>query len=189
MKTKETRDSRVILTVAVIFLLTAVLVVMILLLLQMRSNSAQSDYAKSVSGSDRLGRVEYATEGVTVVNDENAVQRAAEEIFNAPDEAVGLKYQNDAFSEDGVHFTCLIANSELNVHDAFFTICADREMTDELYVSGLLRPGQAFEKIALEHPLESGDHTVYVTIALMDEIDGEQTVVNHVTYTMDFHVS
>lgn len=189
MKENGKRDSRVILTVAVIFLLAAVLVVMVLLLLQMRNNSAQSGYAASVTEADRVGRVAYATEGVTVVDDQNAIQKAAEEIYNAPDDGIGLKYQNDAFSSDGENFTCMLANSELNAYDAFFTICANAEMTDELFVSGLLRPGQAFEKIRLEHPLESGDHTVYVTIALVDEVDGEQVVVNHMTYTMDFHVS
>ena len=188
MKANEKRDSRVILTVAVIFLLVAVLVVMILLLLQMRSNSTQSGYAASVTDAERTGRVQYATEGVTIVDDQNAIQKAAEEIFNAPDDTIGLTYKNDAYSSDGQNFDCLIANSDMNTYDAFFTICADDAMTDELYVSGLLRPGQAFEKIRLEHPLESGNHTVYVTIALVDEVDGEQTIVNHMTYTMDFHV-
>lgn len=188
MKTNEKSDSRVILTVAVISLLVAVLVVMVLLLFQLRENSAQSGYTASVTNAERTGRVAYATEGVTVVDDQNAIQRAAEEIFNAPDDTIGLKYKNDAYSSDGENFDCLIANSEMNRYDAFFTICADDAMTDELYVSGLLRPGQAFEKIRLEHPLESGSHTVYVTINLVDEIDGEQTIVNHMAYTMDFHV-
>lgn len=188
MKTNEKSDSRVILTVAVIFLLVAVLVVMVLLLFQLRENSAQSDYAASVTNAERTGRVAYATEGVTVVDDQNAIQRAAEEIFNAPDDTIGLKYKNDAYSLDGENFDCLMANSDMNRYDAFFTICADDAMTDELYVSGLLRPGQAFEKIRLERPLESGNHTVYVTINLVDEIDGEQVIVNHMAYTMDFHV-
>lgn len=185
MKSKEKNSAGAFLTVAVIFLLVAVLIVMILLLRQMQSSSG---YAPSATATLGTGRVAYATEGVTVVDDVDAMQRMAEAIYNAPDDGIGLKYQNDAFSTDGVNFECMIANSDYNQNDAYFTICADSDLTDVLYVSGLLRPGEAFEKIRLERSLESGVHTVYVTITLVDDVDGEQTILRQMTHTMDFHV-
>lgn len=186
MKSKDTRSGTPILVVAIIFLLTALLVVMVLLLRQMKLTAG---YAPSVTNASETGRVAYATEGVTIVDDQDAMQRMAEEIYGAQDDGIGLKYQNDALSQDGTNFQCMIANSELNKNDAYFTICADSDLTDVLYVSGLLRPGEAFEKISLERALERGDHTVYVTIALVEDVDGQQSIVNHMTYTMDFHVS
>jgi hypothetical protein len=63
-------------------------------------------------------------------------------------------------------------------------------MTDELFLSKLVPPGSGFETITLEHPLETGDHVVYVVITQIDtdEETGAQTVKNQVVHTMDFHV-
>jgi hypothetical protein len=64
-------------------------------------------------------------------------------------------------------------------------------MTDQLYLSKLVPPGSGFEEIELEHPLDQGDHTVYVALTQVetDEETGAQTIRNQVIHTIDFHVT
>lgn len=131
----------------------------------------------------------YAAEA-KVFTDQDALQAAMDEaIRNAQDHNVALRYQNDAFSEDGVNFECYIANSTRNLYDMFLTICTDPEMTDQVFLSQLLRPGTGFDEIALSHALEPGTNTVYVAVTLVDtRDDGSQTIKSQVVHTMDFHV-
>ena len=127
-----------------------------------------------------------------VMLDQNSLQAAFDEAMrNAAEGNVGLKYQNDAYSSNGVDFQCRIINSDANVFDMFLTIYADAEMTDQLFLSGLVPPGSGFESITLEHALDKGDHTVYVVLTQVDtsEETGEQVIKNQITHTMDFHVT
>lgn len=178
-------DTKMVLVIVAIFFMAAILVTLMVLVLTMRENQRLAAYQPSTKVMDR---VEYATEGVTVA-DEDALQRAVDEMMNREDKAIGLFYQNDAFSGDGENFTCYIGNSDMNELPAFFTIATDGTMEDVVYTSGLLKPGQVLEKIKLDRPLESGNHTVFVAITLLDEVDGEQIIDRQMIYNMDFHVS
>lgn len=133
----------------------------------------------------------YATEA-TVMLDQDSLQAAFDQAMqNAAEGNVGLKYKNNAYSTDGVNFECYIANSDSNIYDMFLAIYADAEMTDQIFLSGLVPPGSGFEKISLEHALDTGDHTVYVALTQVDtdEETGEQVLKNQVIHTMDFHVT
>lgn len=133
----------------------------------------------------------YAAEA-KVMLDQGSLQAAFDEALkNAAEGNVGLKYKNDAYSTDGVNFECYIVNSDSNVYDMFLTIYADAEMTDQIYLSGLVPPGSGFEAIKLDHALDAGDHTVYVALTQVDtdEETGEQVIKNQVVHTMDFHVT
>lgn len=142
----------------------------------------------STTNSPTIG---YAAEA-TVMMDQDTLQAALDEAMkNAEDGYVGLKYRNDAYSKDGKTFECRIANSDANIYDMFLTIYADPELTDQIFLSGLVRPGSGFEEITLERALEAGDHTVYVALTQVDtdEETGEQVIKNQVMHTMDFHVA
>lgn len=132
----------------------------------------------------------YATDA-TVMLDEASLQAAIDEAMaNAQNNAVALKYQNGAYSTDGINFDCYIANSEGNAYDMYLNIFADAEMTDQLFLSGLVPPGSGFEKISLNHALSEGDHLVYVVVTQIDTEDtGEQVIKNQVVHTMEFHVT
>ena len=136
------------------------------------------------------GRIGYSSDAVVVL-DEDALQAALDEAAaNAEMGNVALWYQNNAYSDDGTHFTCFIGNSKGNLPDAFFSIFTDAELTDQVYLSTLVPPGSGFEEIELEHPLDPGDHTVYVAVTLVsDDENGEQVMVGQVVHTMEFHVS
>lgn len=133
----------------------------------------------------------YSTEA-KVMLDQDSLQAAFDEALkNAEDGFVGLKYQNDAYSTNGTDFECYIANSESNVYDMFLTIYADAELSDQIFLSGLVPPGSGFENITLDHALDPGDHTVFVALTQVDtdEETGEQTIKNQAMHTIEFHVT
>ena len=142
-------------------------------------------------GDDADGKIGYASDA-TVMLDEASLQAAMDEaLANAASNSVALQYKNNAYSDDGINFECYIANSNGNVYDMFLTIFSDAEMTDQLYLSGLVPPGSGFEEISLEQKLEPGNHTVYVAVTQVDEDEetGEQVIKNQVVHTMEFHVA
>lgn len=133
-------------------------------------------------------RIGYAAEGVTIVDDADALQREYDEMMEASKQkGMTLSYQNDAVSENGVDVDCYIANSIDNDYDMFIAIYADSAFTDELYLSQLLRPGTAFNKIALNRKLDPGVHTVYVVYTQIVVEDNEQKIHDQNIVTMNIH--
>ena len=65
------------------------------------------------------------------------------------------------------------------------------ELTDQIFLSGLVPPGSGFDHITLDHELEPGDHRVYVVLTQVDTDPetGKQTLIRQVSHTMDFHVT
>lgn len=174
---KKGLSNKVVIIAAMVII--ALLAVVVVLLLTRPSNGDE--------GTPKIG---YATEA-TVLLDQDSLQAAMDAAMaNARDGNIGLYYQNDATSSDGIHFDCFIGNSNSNIYDMFLTICADAEMTDQLFLSGLVPPGSGFESITLDHALDPGVHTVYVALTQVDidEETGEQVLKNQVVHTMDFHV-
>lgn len=148
-------------------------------------------FVMSHSGGSGEAGIGYATEA-KVMLDQNSLQEAFDEAMrNAAEGSVGLRYKNNAYSGDGKNFECFIVNSESNLYDMFLTIFADAELTDQIFLSGLVPPGSGFEAITLERALEAGDHTVYVALTQVDtdEESGEQVIKNQVVHTMEFHVT
>lgn len=138
-----------------------------------------------------IPKIGYAADA-QVMLDQDTLQAAMDEAMeNAKNNNVGLRYKNNAYSTDGVNFECFIVNSASNIYDMFLTIYADAELSDQIFLSELVRPGSGFENITLEHSLEKGDHTVYVALTQVDtdEETGEQLIKNQVVHTMDFHVT
>lgn len=144
----------------------------------------------SRGGSDD-NKIGYASEAKVMLDQESLQAAMDEAMENAKNSYVGLRYKNNAFSDDGINFECYIANSPSNLYDMFLTIYADAEMTDQVFLSGLVPPGSGFENLTLDHELEPGDHTVYVVLTQVDtdEESGEQVIKNQVVHTMDFHVN
>lgn len=137
---------------------------------------------------DAAPKIGYA-EGV-VATDADELQKAVDELAKRSDEpGIALEYQNEATSTDGVNFDCYIANSAQNEHDMYIDVYADDRLTDEIFLSELLRPGTAFEHIKLNKALDKGSHTVYVAFTQVGDVDGEQTILGQVMVTMDFTVS
>lgn len=142
------------------------------------------------AGKEDDGRIKYATEA-SVMLDQESLQAAMDQAMqNAKDSNISLLYKDNAYSEDGLNFSCYIVNSATNLYDMFLTIYADAALEDQLFLSGLVRPGEGFESIELDHALDAGDHVVYVALTQVKENEeGEQVIHNQVVHTMDFHVT
>lgn len=133
-------------------------------------------------------RIGYSTEA-KVMLDQNSLQAAMDKATEE-DGNIALRYKNNAYSDNGTDFECYILNSATNAYDMFLTIYADAELTDQIFLSGLVPPGSGFENITLSHALDPGTHTVYVALTQVadDEETGEQVIKHQVVHTMDFHV-
>ena len=123
-------------------------------------------------------------EGVIAL-DEDSLQAAVDAMIG--DGEFATEYKGTAASTDGKNFTCYIGNSALNKYDMYFQIFADGGLTDQLFLSKLLRPGTALDSISLDHALEPGSHTVYVVYTQVKE--DLATIQGQVTITMDFVVA
>lgn len=132
-------------------------------------------------------KIGYA-EGVTVVNDPDALQKAVDDMYaKAAEGNIMLEYSNDAESTDGETFSCYIANAAENSYDMYVQMFADSALTDQLLLTGLLRPGTAFDSITLEHALDPGTHRVYVAFTQVEE--DLATIHGQVMVTMDLTVA
>ena len=165
----------------------ALLFLVAAMLLTAGCKKSEPEAADDNGGGFRIG---YAQEGVTIVDDQNALQREYDDMVEAARRpGMTLTYINDAFSEDGIRFKCFLSNDIQNTYDMFIAIYADEDFTDELYLSQLLRPGTAFNEIELEHALEPGDHMVYIAYTQVEEVDGEQQIHAQNIVTTMFHVN
>lgn len=132
----------------------------------------------------------YAEEGVTIVDDPDALQKAVNGMYDgAQQRGMTLSFQNDAYSTDGITFDCYIANDPSNPYDMFVAIYADEAYTDVLYLSKLLRPGTAFKNIQLERKLDPGNYTVHIAYTQVETADGAQTIRDQHLVSMVFHVA
>ena len=123
------------------------------------------------------------------VEDPNELQRMVNEAYAAAaEEGIGLEYKGEAYSENGTDFDCYIANSSLNSYDMFIAIYGDAALTDELYLSQLMRPGSAFNHLTLNHALPVGTNTVYVAFTQIVVEKGEQKIRGQTMVTIDFIV-
>lgn len=169
------------------WLVPALLVVVILLLAVVLAVVLTRGQEPADIPDNGTPKIAYA-EGVTAVEDPDALQKAVNEMYaKAAEGTVALEYKNDAFSTDGTNFSCYIANSVDNKYDMYLQIFADQELTDQLLLTGLVRPGSAFDNITLEHALDPGTHRVYVAYTQVEE--DLETIHAQVFVTMDFHVT
>jgi hypothetical protein len=168
---------------------TLLLIALIALLATGCAKKETAEEVQEEPAPDRSLVIGYAEEGVTVVEDPDALARAFQEAAeNAQNSRIALEYKNDAYSEDGINFSCYIANSLNNQYDMFIQIFADAAYQDEVFLSQLIRPGQAFETLTLNHELPKGDTRCYVAFTQVETVDGEQSVHAQTFFTMDFHV-
>ncbi len=122
------------------------------------------------------GRINYATEGVIATDPETLQDQVDRMLEKAKEPGISLEYKNTMVSDDGVNFTCYLGNSANNTYDMFFTIYADQALTDELYLSELLRPGTRFEQITFQRKLEPGTYTGYlVHTQVKDQEQSDET--------------
>lgn len=177
-KTSASLNNKLIIAIAALIVVIIAAVVVLVLVMNGRDKD---------EGGLKIG---YSADAAVFLDQQSLQQAMDDAIRNAAQHNVALRYQNDAYSTDGINFSCRIGNSGANLYDMFLTIFADAELTDQVYMSELLRPGTGFENITLDHELKPGVTTVYVAATLVDtEDDGTQVIKSQVVHTMDFHVT
>jgi hypothetical protein len=145
--------------------------------------------AGSVVGDGNSLIVGYAHEGVTLVDDPDAFNKTvAAAVERAQQPGIALRFKNEAYSSDGKNFDCYLGNDESNGMDMFIAIYTDNTFEDELYLSELLRPGSAFERITLNRALDPGSHDVIAAFTLVTEEDGQQAIVKQTFVKLQFNV-
>lgn len=165
--------------VAVIVVIAAAAVIAVILL----TRPAPAPAVEEGGTTPKLG---YA-EGTTVVRDSDALQKAVDEMAEKLSKgSMMLEYEADAYSADGQHFKGYLANAEENSCDMYFDMYADEALQDEIYLSGLVPPGQALDKFELSRKLESGDHTVYMAFTTVEA--DHATIRSQIMVTMTLHV-
>lgn len=181
-KQQQKRSPLVLVLIVIIVLLIAVAAVLAV----SKLGGEQLEPAPVSSGGDGTPKIRYE-EGVTVVDDPDALQKAVDDAYaQAAEGGVPLEYQNDATSKDGEKFDCYIANPAHANYDIFINIFSDEALTDELYLSGLIPPGKAIRELNLEKKLDPGVHRVYVAYTQVE--DDHQTIHQQIFVTMDFTV-
>ncbi len=165
------------------------IVVIVLLLLAITAGCVYFFFIRKQPEEEPKG-IGYAMDAGVVLSQEELDAAMAAAAENAAAGRVALLYKNGAYSDDGENFKCYIVNSARNQYDMFLTMFTDAELTDQVFLSGLIPPGSGFDEVTLSHKLEKGEHTIYVVVTQVhtDE-NGEESILRQVTHTMDFHVS
>lgn len=132
-------------------------------------------------------QIGYASEGVTVLDEADAQQKAINDLLRGGP-GLSIDYKGDAYSVNGKDFECYIGNSDVNVEDMYIQICADAAMTDTVFLSQLIRPGYAFRTITLDRTFPTGDYTFYVCFTTVSGEDGALEITGQTTVAVDFHV-
>lgn len=184
MEQKTQSNQRRNTTVIIILLVIVIALLGGILIFSLRNRDSGGEMSIGDNATPKIG---YA-EGVTVVNDPDALQKAVDEMFaKAAEGNIMLEYSNDATSKDGQTFDCYIANALENSYDMYIQMFADAELTDQLLLTGLIRPGSAFDNITLERALDPGTHQVYVAFTQVEE--DLATIHGQVMVTMDLTVA
>ena len=133
--------------------------------------------------------------GVTVVEDPDVLSREVEKLYeSATAEGIGLEYKNEAFSLDGQNFACYIGNQSTSSYPLFITIYGDDQYQEELFISGLIKPGQAFNQVTFSRALEPGTYTLPVCYTQVYEPHTEEndtddfTIRGQTVITLNFNV-
>ena len=121
-------------------------------------------------------RMDYDNSAVAL--DENGLQKQLEDLQKNAGDNISLEYRNEAISKDGKTFQCYLANSELNTEDMFIAIFTDASMSEQVYLSGLLRPGTSIQEFQSEIQFEPGEYSL---VAMFTSVsDDHETMTSQI---------
>lgn len=110
----------------------------------------------------------------------NAVILTSGDIAVSQPDGVALRFNPIARSTDGENFTCEIANSLANKLDIYLDIYFDANYEDEIYLSGLLRPGEGITSFKTKRVMPKGTYDVVLVPTTVEDdhktITGQSSV-------------
>lgn len=161
------KTGKIVVSIVIVALILCVAVLIVLLL--RNNNSVDTDTTDETAVT---GVLDYAT-GVTVIDDSQAMQAIVDEALAKMGNII-VSYQGEAYSTDGINFTCYFANSDLNEYDMYIGLYEGETLEEDstsqqLFLSGLMRPGECFESITLERALDPGTHACVLSMTQVDD--------------------
>lgn len=182
----DAKQRRVMIPLIAVVVVLCIVIVVLVVTMQGRSAPVEpaSEPVEDSGGGGNLV-LDYA-QGVTVVDDESALQDAVDKMLEDANKEMVASYKNQAVSEDGKTFSCYIANSEYNEYDMFIALYKNLNDEDPIYLSGLLKPGEAFREITLDEALDKGTHTVNLAFTQVE--DDHSTMHGQSVVTIDMVV-
>lgn len=99
----------------------------------------------------------------------NAVVLTSGDIAVSQPDGVAIRFKPIARSADGENFSCEIANSFANKLDIYIDIYTDASYEDEIYLSGLLRPGEGITSFKTNRKMSSGTYDVVLVPTTVED--------------------
>lgn len=110
----------------------------------------------------------------------NATVLTSGDVALSQPDGVGVSFYTAAKSTDGINFECEIGNSLANKLDMYIDIYLDASYEDEIYLSGLLRPGEGIKSFKSKFQLAPGAYDVVLVLTLVEDdhktINGQSAV-------------
>lgn len=171
---EDKRDSKskaiIILLIIIIILLIAGGVTAVILLLGNGSSDNNITDAPAVMTVDSGKAPELRYEPGVIGLDQNSVQQAYDAAFEkTQDGYITVDFKTECISEDGVNFRCKIGNAPENTADMYITIYLDSSYSEQLYLSGLIRPGDAIESFTSEKKLDPGRYEAILVLTQVED--------------------
>ena len=175
---KEKKSSKlVIILLAVVIVLLIVGIIIGVILFSKRNND------DSTEDGEPVVTIGYEGAGVVALGEDEFKKTMEEMIRQAEEGLMDLRYKNIAESTDGVHFNCMIGNSENNLYDMYFNIYLNTDLEQQVLLTGLVPPGEMIETFESEIPLDPGDHEATLVFTQVKDdhatICGQVMVVLH----------
>lgn len=172
---KDSKSKVIIVLIIVILVLIGAGVTAIVLLLGQGGDSApaQTEAATTAAQTEDTKPKGPAIgyEAGAIALDADSLQKAVDEAFQKTEDGyITLDFFNEAYSTDGENFECRIGNDPSNTSDMYIAIYLDDDVEQQIYLSGLIRPGEGIASFKSDIKFDKGAYdTVLVLTQVMDD--------------------
>lgn len=118
--------------------------------------------------------------------EQNATILTSGEIAYSQPEGIAVRFNPLAVSADGENFECEIANSYGNTLDMYLDIYVDLVDMEEIYLSGLMRPGEGITHFKTNRVMPKGTYDVVLVLTLVE--DDHQTIHSQSNVALTLYV-
>lgn len=144
------------------------LIVVVIILMVVLLGAAGVIITLLVMGGDNTSSVIYDSETGFHYDVTASILTSGEVAVSQPD-AVNVRFNPLATSNDGVNFRCEIGNSLANSLDMMVYIYFDMVDQEHIYTSGLMRPGEGITTFTADHKIPSGSYDVVLLPTLVED--------------------
>lgn len=92
-----------------------------------------------------------------------------EQLKDGTGDRIPLHFATSAISEDGENYKCVLGNPNGAKYDIYFDMYADAEMTEQIYLSGLVPPGSQLEGFKTNTKFPQGSTDVVLVITQVED--------------------